>query len=414
MNRTLPGVAALLLAACAPGPLERRPERIVLIVVDMLRADRLGYSGGASATPVLDRLASEGVPYPQVVAAFHQTTMSMASIFTGQTPSLESDDSSQPLGWSGATWCGMTRFATPGDEGCIPLALSTVAEALQAAGYRTIGVASNPLTFEPSGYSQGFEDWTEVGTGTEALAVGRTLALARGAGPVNEAVGRALARRAGDRFFLYVHYMDVHDYQEVGATYEAMVAAVDGAIGSLLERLCGAGLLGGTTIVITSDHGERLGETHALEGMPGHFGNPSFETVLRVPLIVWPQAGHPAPAAFRGQDTRRLLESLAGIDSPPATELREDEVFLTERWFRSYRHYPWKSLWDRRDGRLYLFNLAEDPGEQRNVALEHASLAREHLERIGALAAAVSVPARSGTPLSEADRQRLKALGYLD
>jgi len=42
MNRTLPGVAALLLAACAPGPLERRPERIVLIVVDMLRADRLG------------------------------------------------------------------------------------------------------------------------------------------------------------------------------------------------------------------------------------------------------------------------------------------------------------------------------------------------------------------------------------
>jgi len=414
VNRLRPAVAALLLAGCSPGAPVGPPERLVLIVVDMLRADHLGCFGGASPTPVIDRLAREGMPYPQVVAAFHQTTMSMASIFTGQTPSLESGDVRAPLDWNGRTWCGMARFATPGDDGCIPLSLGTLAETLREAGYRTIGIASNPLTFEPGGYRQGFEDWTEVGTVVETLAIDQPIALTRAAGPVNDAVARALTRRGDDRFFLYVHYMDVHDYQVTGTSYETAVEAADAAVGSLLEQLRGAGLLANTAVVLTSDHGERLGEKHALSGMPGHFGNPSFETLLRVPLIVWPRSTRPVPAVFRGQDTRRLIEGLAGIDEPASSELREDEVLLTERWFLSYRRYPWKSLRDRRDGRLHLFNLAEDPGEQRDVAAEHASVAREHEERIGVLAASLSAPARSESGLTESDKERLRALGYLD
>jgi arylsulfatase A-like enzyme len=208
--------------------------------------------------------------------------------------------------------------------------------------------------------------------------------------------------------------MDVHDFREIGTSYDAAVEAVDGAIGSLLERLRAAGLLEGTTLVVTSDHGERLGETHALEGRPSHFGNPSFETLLRVPLIVWPRGGRPAPAVARGQDTRRLIEALAGIDTPVAAELREDEVLLTERWFLSYRRFPWKSFWNRRDDRLHLFNLEDDPGEQHDVAPEQEARSREQRERMAHLAAALSVRERAESGLSESDRQRLRALGYLD
>jgi arylsulfatase A-like enzyme len=116
----------------------------------------------------------------------------------------------------------------------------------------------------------------------------------------------------------------------------------------------------------------------------------------------------------RGQDTRRLIEALAGIDTPVAAELREDEVLLTERWFLSYRRFPWKSFWNRRDDRLHLFNLEDDPGEQHDVAPEQEARSREQRERMAHLAAALSVRERAESGLSESDRQRLRALGYLD
>lgn len=407
-------LAALPLAACSACAPARPPERIVLVVVDMLRADHVGCYGGGTPTPVIDRLASEGDRYPQAVAAFHQTTMSMASMFTGRTPSLEAGDPRQPLDWNGKTWCGMARFAAPGDDGCIPRSLRTVAEAMQEAGYATIGVVSNPLLFDPGGYRQGFEEWIQVGEAAAAFEVGRSVASSHAAAPVNEAVRRALARRRSDRFFLYVHYMDLHDHAIMGASYDEAVRAADAAVGSLLEELRRAGLRERTAVVLTSDHGERLGETHALPGMPGHFGNPSFETVLRVPLIVWPRTGGPAPEMFRGQDTLRLIERLAGVEEAPPSDLEPDEVLVTEKKFLSYRRYPWKSMWSRADGRLHLFNLAEDPGEQRDVAALQESLSREHEQRIGGLAAALSVRTRPESELTEADKQRLRALGYLN
>ena len=81
---------------------------------------------------------------------------------TGRTPSIETGDG-HTLSWNGHTWCGLVRLAkAPGADPCIPNGTPTLAEALRAAGYWTIGVASNQFLYEPSGFSRGFDDWVEV------------------------------------------------------------------------------------------------------------------------------------------------------------------------------------------------------------------------------------------------------------
>ena len=116
---------------------------------------------------------------------------------------------------------------------------------MRDAGYWTIGVASNPLLYRPYGYSRGFEDWVEL----EGIWYGKnkperftkfTLppqAYRRTGDLVNEAAKGALDRRPNDRFFLYVHYMDAHDYGHADVPYAKGVSDADYYVGRLLEHL---------------------------------------------------------------------------------------------------------------------------------------------------------------------------------
>ncbi len=389
------------------------PERIIFIVIDMLRADRVGCYGSPTATPVLDSLADGGFMHPHVVSAYHQTTMSMAALFTGQTPSIEGPGPRRALPWNSRTWCGMRRFAVDGDESCVPQQLTTVAETMSARGYWTAGIVSNPLIFDPLGYSQGFQQWREVGTVTGAranLAQVRT----RDAGKVLEAVASVLDERPSDRFFLYVHFMDVHDYGYYGLRYDKLVARTDAAIGKLLADIDGRGLLEGATIVVTSDHGERLGEKHALPGRPTHQGSPSFEPLLRVPLIVSPSPEVPVEPIFRGQNTRFLLERIAGQDTAPPELLHPQESFLSEIGFRTYRRYPFKAMWKRGHSKLWLFHLGTDPGEVRDVAAQRPALVKRIRHRMQVLTGKLRSKKKVAAGLSETDKARLRALGYLN
>ncbi len=147
----------------------RPPARIILIVIDTLRRDVVSAYGGDASTPHIDSLAQRGQLFTGAMASFHQTTMSMASLFTGRTPSIESADPSSTLSWNGDTWCGMARFADADrDAACIPEAVPTLAERMREAGYWTIGVTSNQFLYEPGGFSRGFDDWVEVGPRQEA------------------------------------------------------------------------------------------------------------------------------------------------------------------------------------------------------------------------------------------------------
>jgi arylsulfatase A-like enzyme len=377
-------------------------QRIILIVVDALRRDHLSCYGSSKATANIDQLAESGQIFSNAVASFHQTTMSMGAMFTGHTPSIEFGKNNRVLSWNGRTWCGLTRFAGPSEEqGCIPESVTTLPEVLREAGYWTIGITSNALLFKPSGFERGFDDWVEL--------VGRVRTS-----QVNTAVVEALARRPRDKFFLYVHYMDVHDYRRAIRTYSRSLALLDEGVGQLLHALEEQRLLEGAVIVFTSDHGEHLRETHFVRASRSHMGNPSFEEVLRVPLIVSPARFEDTSRLVRGQDVFQLVTELAGLRIDIAQELEPDELFLTEQHWRTYRKGRWKSFMTRQRAKHYLVDLVEDPGEQRDVAHANPSIVAAHRERVTALAPSLAASSPPPSELTAEDRERLRALGYLD
>jgi arylsulfatase A-like enzyme len=406
-------------AASAMALLPSPPERIVLVVIDTLRRDRVGAYGGQVPTPNLDAFAAEGTVFRRAAGAFNLTTMSMAALFTGRTPSLESKEPGKPLPWTGHTWCGLSRFSADAAESCVPRTLPTLAEGLRAAGYHTAGVVSNLLLFRPAGFERGFDAWLEIGPTPQQVRA------AQGGGAmvydpkltagdrVNAAVRDWLARRPGDRFFLYVHYMDVHDWSMLKLRYNDAVRNADRFVGELRKLLAEAGLLEGSVVIVTSDHGERLGEIHALRPLPTHMGNPSFEPVLEVPLIVWPRIEAERDRFVRSDDTFRLIRELARLDGAAPQDLERDELFLTEKLFRTYRRGRWKSVWTRGQERPYLFDLENDRGERRDVAAQHPNEIAAHRRRIDELSRRLGAESTATAPSPE-DLERLRALGYVE
>lgn len=413
------GVVLAIGACQKSGP--EPPERIILIVIDTLRPDFLTPYGSEVLTPTIGRLAAEGQVFRNAVASYHQTTMSMAALFTGRTPSLESGSRARSLPWNGNSFCGMARFAKPPhDTACVPSALETLAEKLQAAGYWTIGVVSNRLLFAPYGFEQGFDQWVEVSGSqpVETEAAKRTGAGIRPADFVNRAALKALTRRERDKFFLYLHYVDVHDWQQ-GAKgqrrdYGRSVEALDRSLGKLLAELERQGLLEDATIIFTSDHGEALGEKHALPGRPAHMGNPSFESVLRVPLIISPAHFDDSDRLVRSEDLLSLVMEMIGVPHEATSELRDQELLVTEAHYQTYRYGHWKSVWPRGSETLHLFDLVSDPQELQDVAAEHPKVVQEHRDRITELSETLATHRLLAPELSEDDRRRLRALGYLD
>jgi arylsulfatase A-like enzyme len=395
------------------------PERVVLIVVDTLRRDALSIYGGPLATPQIDALARHGQRFDNAWASFHATTMSMGAMFTGRTPSLEGDGRVMPV--TSQTWCGMARFAGRAyGRQCIPASIRTLGEVMSAAGYWSAGVVSNHLIFEPFGLERGFDQWRQVGLlllppGNRKRAQDIVHA-SHDASHVNEEVRLVLAQRPHDRFFLYVHYMDVHDYDLMTGRrgYAAGIPAVDSAVGELRELLADEGLEKNTLIVLTSDHGERLGQKHFVKGHWAHEGNPAFDEVLRVPLLSsLPLADDPG-SFVRSQDLFHLLAERVGQGVEIEQELEADELMLTEERWQTYRRGRWKSYLRRRDDALYLVDLNRDAGELVNRAAEHPEIAEKHRERIAVLTDALSGREAGPSQRSARDEERLRAVGYLE
>jgi arylsulfatase A-like enzyme len=422
------GLLSCLATACSePGaPSSERvalpAERVVLIVIDTLRRDFVSAYAPRVPTPHIDSLAARGQVFPGALAAFHQTTMSMAALFTGRTPSLETGELDRSLEWNGRNWCGLRRFARDEEDACVPAGLPTLAEALRPAGYATFGVVTNALLFRPGGYDRGFEVWVEVG-GQEGEpedgrdAFGEWSYEHRGGDAANRAVEDVLDARETDRFFLYVHYMDVHDHvYDAKVTYAQAVERADQAVGGLLALLEARGLREGTVFLLVSDHGERLGEQHVLRGAPTHFGNPSFEEHLRVPLVVSPPVFEETDAAIRSDDLHDRIRRIAGLPPRPAPPdaLAPGELFTSEAHFQTYRRGHWKSYRRRSDGSMTLVDLAADPRESRDVAAAHPAVVARHRARMDALTASLGAPEAPASELTEADRARLRELGYLE
>ncbi len=398
-------VLALLAATSSPG-------NVLLVTVDTLRADHVGAYGDTKAqTAAFDRLAREGVLVEEAVAHVPQTRPSHASILTGQYPYEHGvrDNAAGPI--------------QPG--------MPTLATLLKAAGYDTAAFIGAYPVSRSSGLDRGFDVYDDP---FEKAVDGRTERRAQ------EVVDRALGwlgRPRSRPFLLWVHLFDPHApyappppfaRRFAGRPYDGEVAYADSQVERLLEWLDRSGQRQRTLVVVTSDHGEGLGQ----HGEEEH-GILVYDSTLRVPLVLsWPgrlPAGGRVRGQFRSIDLLPTVLELLAVpavrtsgasradvlahggripDNESYAESLYGEIHFGWAKLRALRSQEWKYI---EAPRPELYRLPEDPGETRNVLASRAQVAnglQQSLARYGGGAGDTA-----GAAIDQEALERLAALGYV-
>lgn len=398
-------------------PLQRGPGlNILLITIDTLRADAVGAYGRAGApTPAIDRVARAGVRFADAHAHNVVTLPSHANLLSGRLPL---DHGVRDNG----------GFRLPSD-------VETLATHLQRQGYRTGAfVSAFPLAAR-FGLDAGFDVYddrfADAGPRPAFLVQER-------AGDKTVAAARQWLDAAGDQpWFSWVHVFEPHFPYEPpepfrsrwsGDLYLGEVAAADAALASLVDPILAAGADGRTLVVITSDHGESLGE----HGEASH-GIFAYEAALRVPLVIYQPTlfaprvvdapvqhvdllptlldalALPIPDGLAG---RSLLPAMAGTERgvEPTVYFEALSGSLNRGWA------PLQGLI--RNGFKYidlpipeLYDLGTDPGELRSLVSSHHETVDDLRTRLDRLR--MAEPRQAATQVSADTRERLRSLGYV-
>jgi arylsulfatase A-like enzyme len=462
----LSGVPAVLVVGLAAtgsgsGKADAGAPSVLLVSFDTCRADRLGCYGDVRAkTPVIDRLAAEGVRFRSAYCPIPSTSPSHASMLTGLLPQSHE-----------------VRANTDVLKGSV----ETLAEVFSEAGYVTGGFTTNVLLGSQFGFDQGFQTYVEsghverlgswnLGLLFQALiskeVIDAFLADRGGEAPTVLSAKKWLSK-VGDRpFFLFFHLLDPHTpytppepyrsmiapEQEVSpnsfyvqnggdpktlarteSLYEGEVATADAKLGRLMAHLHSIGRDRNLLVVFTADHGENLGDH------PPHFAHQDlFDSVLRVPLVFAYPGRLPAGAAVGGmvdnKDIVPTVLAIVGLAAPHGTQGRDllpairGQALPPDAPFLAYfgKRYALlagdrKFVMNLKTGETRLFDLAEDPGERDNLVQSGreavSTIEQELMEEIGRVETEDYLEADETSRLEALDRQtkeRLRALGYID
>lgn len=431
----------------------RRPN-VLLIVVDTLRADRLGsYGNGRGLTPFLDELAAKGTVFRNAYATSSWTCPSVASLLTSRFPSQHH----------------VTTFESGLHEDEV-----TLGEILRAAWYAPGAYVANERLLSSLGYAQGFRRWW----------VKESDQKVRG-GELRERSVSWLRLPWPQPRLLYLHYMEPHapydppepqrsrwrcpmlDRVDVAAAqqkmyasrwmemsrvevecleslYDGEVASLDAELRLLFGDLDRQGFLDHAVVVFTADHGEEFGE----HGQMQH-GKTLYNEVVHVPLLisgpgfapggVVDQAvslvdvaptildlvGLPPEPKFEGRSLVELMNRGAADALAPPSPKEERPVLLELEATGSpadMRTHVEGLVQDemkllvRRNGVRELYDLGADPEETHPTRLlvapkELRVLATELAELTADLRRRTGVRVR-GAVLDSATREKLRALGY--
>ncbi len=431
-----------------------RTPNVVVVLVDTLRADRLGcYGARPSPSPTLDHLAASGRVFEQAISQAPWTLPAVATLLTGlypQSHGLVADDDALASGH--------------GDPSFLPDTIPTLAARAELGGITTVGVSASPLVSRDTNLARGFETFAEFGWDPD------TATRWTPAAEVNATFLRWLARNHDRRFLAYLHYMDVHDpYTPPNALrpaappgvrakiaagdihdiamainrhggaplpdaelaylqglYDGEIAAWDGAFGALLDGLAAIGVRDSTVLVVLSDHGEEFQEHGKLK-----HGIHLYDELLRVPLMIAGPGIAPGRVTVQvqGVDVLPTVAALLGVPVPPglpgqdllaAPESRP--AYADTRYgitpdgtaarLISVRTLGWKLIAAPANGGFELFDLASDPGERHNRFAERAEGATlaAGLAHFEETAPAAPPPAGEDARLHE----KLRTLGYVD
>jgi arylsulfatase A-like enzyme len=492
----LGGVTSWVALAGAVGcgshePRPTGPANVVLISIDTLRADRLNSYGyrAREVSPQIDRLAAEGILFETHITASPWTTPAHLSLLTALSPSAHG-----VIAPISQTW-GKLKRGEPAER--LADEHETLAEVLSAHGYATAAFTGGRTVDPRLGFDQGFDryetsqaklgdttlvpvtGWIEAHRNTpfflfwhtfevhapyletgfvrevlseeEAARLETALAELRVGGPE----ARLQEKRARQRLI----NLGIFTLEVCSTLYDGGVRSADRAVGTLMTALKRAGVYDRTLVVVTSDHGEQLGETAGPDGpvsRDGGFynshGHTLYEEIIRVPLVlklpggrpmgrriagvtrcidVMPTVldvlGIPGPSAMQGASLRPLWNDVeGGSEERRAFTEAVNEPFESKS-LRSARHkyilsFDWERV--REHGRaavperadiVELYDLETDPGEQRNLmadpAPEAVTLGRRFDAELRRLAA-VRRGQSAGVLLDAETLEKIEGLGY--
>ncbi len=444
----------------APG--ERTPPNILYYVVDALRADHLdAYGYPRKTAPELTAYAGNGVRFDWCLSQATWTTTSVPSCHAGVGPSVHKID------------------LLLGDS--VPSSLVTFPELLRDAGYTTGAVSENDLVPPETGprCSYGTVACKTVSVGATTTERATRFLEANRDRPfllyVHTMECNAVPGSAETRYEAPAPF---HGMFSAGTApslmddYDDCIAHADRNFGDVLKKLSELGLADNTLVIFSADHGEAFREH---DNLKEHGGAPYAE-LIRVPLVVsWPgvlpagkvfdetvclldmaptlldYAGVPVPAQFQGGSLRGLIEgtgagpfqertvfsqgrgsswprvcdlvvcstlaSLMPVNPKLARGLQDgyfDEVFSAVK-------APWALICQYPNGPKRLYNLAVDPAEAEDVAVQHPQIVNAMKVQIDAHRIhEAELSAQLGKSTAEkrdafdnAQKEELQSLGYL-
>lgn len=445
---------ALHRPGASPPAEEAAPSRaglnVVLVILDAAQRARFGvYGNERGTTPSIDALAREGLVFDDAVTTAPYTLAATASLFTGRTP---------------------PRHGVIEKRHRLGPDARTLAEAFRDAGYATAAFSANIFVTRRYGMDRGFDTFEEL---FRRPGLAPIVPAAAFDGPVHEWLRAAAGpARAGERpFFLYLHYIQPHEPYDVGPPdaytgldpayrgpvdgkvetiyrildgslqlddadrrqlarlYEGNLRYADAAVGRLVDELRALDLLENTLLLVTSDHGEALGE----RGLYGHNSSVD-ETMTAIPLVVRLPEGMAAPRGRRlatpvsTVDLAPLALETAGLTVPPGVEGRNPLRTLAAepgpariRYARTAGARPDVAIWlgatkcvlpaDGRAGRVgptMVVDAASADAPASPLAIDLCHAARRAFE-----ADTAEPPSLDGAGLTAQEREVLKALGYV-
>jgi arylsulfatase A-like enzyme len=416
----------LWLSGCG-GWWQGKKPNVLLIVLDTARADRFSCFGYERKTsPNIDAMALESVVYECAYSPSCWTLPSHASLFTGLYP-IQAGATSETLH--------------------LPLSNTTVTEALKKTGYDTAAFVCNAWVNMERGFAQGFTEFYEMWRHESEPDT------TQGQSPKELTATKKVIswferrKKAENPFFVFINLNCVHlpycppepflsrfagnrgyyseevnrvglvksmwsylagelklserDFHIMNDLYDGEVAFADRCVGQIIEQLRNLGILDETVVIVTSDHGENLGERGRIDHSLS-----MYETTLHIPLVIrYPRrfrAGTRnsdlvsfvdiAPTILELCNVREGMEKLKPDKMSLAREDRPRRVFVVagnerplagialmkDRYsafdtstidfrMRSIRTDSYKLIWNVERGKE-LFDLRADPGELHDLA----------------------------------------------